>query len=76
MRKRTPLKPRKPLEVVGWKPKPKWIVSLRRGSGTKTADGSDINRMTRLCESLEDGRKIAESYFKTGWDEAWISEKR
>lgn len=75
MRKRKPSKPRKPLEVVGWKPKPKWIVSLRKGSGTKT-EGGEFNRMTRFCDSLEDGRKIAESYFKTGWDEAWISEKR
>ena len=71
MRKRTPTKPRKPLEMVGWKPKSKWIVSLRRGAAS-----NEFNRMTRACDSLEDGRNIAESYFKTGWDEAWISEIR
>lgn len=70
MRKRR-VSTRKILEIVGWKPKPKWLVSLRKGSGL----GSDGNRMTRKCESLEDGREIAEEYFKTGWDEAWVYEK-
>ncbi len=60
---------KKPLLSIGWKPKPKWIVTLKRGSG------SEGNRMTRGCDSLEDGRNIAEQYFKSGWDEAWVIEK-
>jgi hypothetical protein len=57
--------------MVGWKPKGKWLVRLKRGSGTGPAD-----RMTRGCDSLEDGRKTAEDYFKSGWDEAWVYEKQ
>ena len=56
--------------MVGWKPKGKWLVRLKRGSGSNPAD-----RMTRGCDSLEDGRKTAEDYFKSGWDEAWVYEK-
>lgn len=63
---------RKPIEAVGWKPKPKWLVSLRKGGAS---DPGANNRMTRGCDSLEDGRKIAEEYFKAGWDEAWVYEK-
>ena len=63
---------RKPIEAVGWKPKPKWLVSLRRGGA---ADPNANNKMTRSCDSLEDGRRTAEQYFKQGWDEAWIYEK-
>ena len=69
---------RKPLEVVGWKPKPKWYVSLRRhafGATGSAFSSSEADRMTRSCESLEDGRKIAETYFKKGWESAWIYEK-
>ena len=57
-------------EARGWKPKGKWLVSLKRGSGT-----GGFDRMIRGCDSLEDGRKTAEDYFKSGWDEAWVYEK-
>lgn len=70
-KKPVPKAGRRPLQVVGWKPKGKWLVRLKRGSGTGPAD-----RMTRGCDSLEDGRKTAEDYFKSGWDEAWVYEKQ
>lgn len=69
-KKRAPKARRRALQVVGWKPKGKWLVRLKRGSGSNPAD-----RMTRGCDSLEDGRKTAEDYFKSGWDEAWVFEK-
>ena len=61
---------RKSLLAVGWKPKPKWFVSLRRPGPNGMPE-----KMTRRCDSLEDGRKTVQSYFKKGWDEAWIYEK-
>lgn len=69
-KKPAPKARRAPLQVVGWKPKGKWLIRLRRGSGQSPTD-----RMIAKCDSLEDGRKKAEDYFKNGWDEAWVVEK-
>jgi hypothetical protein len=57
------------MNAVGWKPKPRWLVVLRR----QGPDGKYL-KMYRGCKDLIDGREVAKGYLERGWESAWVEE--